>query len=116
MALSSVMLKRLLILTLLLLIADLTKHLWNPVAPAVQAQSSSPPIYVEPGVTMLRAPDGSRQVLGKVIIDLRNGNVWGFPTTVQQPFPVDVTQNQPPISTPFRLGRFELLMLDRSGN
>jgi hypothetical protein len=53
------------------------------------AQSSqlSRSLYIEPGVTMLRAPDGSRQVLGKVMIDLSTGNVWGLPTTVEQPYP-----------------------------
>jgi hypothetical protein len=52
---------------------------------------------------MLRAPDGSRQVLGKVMIDLSTGKVWGFPTTVEQPYPVDVMKSQPPTSTPFLL-------------
>jgi hypothetical protein len=113
MVLSDAMFRRLLILTPLLLVADLAKGLLSPVAQTVQAQNSSPPIYVEPGVTMLRAPDGSRQVLGKVVIDLRNGNIWGFPTTVQQPFPVDVTKSQPPTSIPFRLGRFDLSVLDQ---
>ena len=116
MAKSDAMFKRLLILTLLLLSVDLTKPLWNPAPPTVQAQNSTPPIYIEPGVTMLRAPDGSRQVLGKVVIDLRNGNVWGFPTTVQQPFPVDMTQQKPPTSTPFRLGRFDLSAMDQPGH
>jgi hypothetical protein len=98
MALSDVMFKWLLILILLLLIADLANRLWSPVAPTVQAQNVSSPIYIEPGVTMLRSPDGSRQVLGKVVLDLQNGNVWGFPTTVQQPFPVDVTKlSLPPL-------------------
>jgi hypothetical protein len=115
MANSDVIFKRLLILTLLVLSADLTRSLWNPVSPAVQAQNSTYPVYIEPGVTMLRTPDGSRQVLGKVVIDLRNGNVWGFPTTVEQPFPVDMTQQKPPTSTPFRLGRFDLSVLDQPG-
>ncbi|MBV8834774.1 MAG: hypothetical protein JO108_36740 [Acidobacteriaceae bacterium] len=113
MAPSNVMFKRLLILTLVLLIADLAAHLCTPGLQRVQAQSFIAPIYVEPGVTMLRAPDGRRQVLGKVAIDLRNGNVWGLPTTVEQPYPVDVTKSQPPTSTPFRLGRFDLSVLDR---
>jgi hypothetical protein len=78
------------------------------------AQSSrSGSIYIEPGVTMLRAPDGSRQVLGKVLIDLTNGNVWGLPTTVQQPYPVDVTTSNPPTSVPFLLGKFDLSVLSR---
>jgi len=116
MAKSDAIFKRLLILTLLVLLADLTKLLWNPVSFAVQAQSSTYPLYIEPGVTMLRAPDGSRQLLGKVVIDLRNGNVWGFPTTVQQPYPVDMTQQKPPTSTPFRLGRFDLSAMDQPGH
>ena len=53
--------------------------------PAVRAQGGEAyPFYIEPGVTMLRAPDGSRQVYGKVVVDLRNGKVWGFPTTAQE--------------------------------
>jgi hypothetical protein len=115
MANSDVIFKRLLILTLLVLSADLTKLLWNPVSSAVQAQSSTYPVYIEPGVTMLRAPDGSRQVLGKVVVDLRNGNIWGFPTTLEQSFPVDLTQQKPPTSTPFRLGRFDLSVMDQAG-
>lgn len=113
MAKSDAIFKWLLISILLVLIADLTKPFWNPAPPVVQAQSSNYPIYIEPGVTMLRAPDGSRQVLGKVVVDLRNGNVWGFPTTVQQPFPIDVTQQKPPTSTPFRLGRFDLSAIEQ---
>jgi len=49
--------------------------------PVVEAQSGDGyPFYIEPGTAMLRAPDGSRHVLGKVVVDMRNGNVWGFPT------------------------------------
>jgi hypothetical protein len=59
---------------------------------------------------MLRAPDGSRQVLGKVIIDLGTGNVWGLPT-VEQPYPVDVMKSQPPTSAPFLLGKFDFSVL-----
>ena len=29
---------------------------------------------------MLRKPDGSQQVEGKIVIDMRNGDVWGFAT------------------------------------
>ena len=50
---------------------------WAP--PAVQAQSGAAgPVYVEPGTFMLRAPHGSRSVMGKVVVDLRTGHVWGF--------------------------------------
>jgi len=78
------------------------------VAPAtVLAQSGEPhPFYIEPGTAMLRAPDGSRQVLGKVVVDLRNGNIWGFPTLTQDPYPSAGTNTVPPTSRPFLLGRF----------
>jgi len=39
-----------------------------------EAQSNSPyPFYIEPGSEMLRAPDGSKQVYGKVVVDLSTG-------------------------------------------
>ncbi|MBV9676378.1 MAG: hypothetical protein JO185_08590 [Acidobacteriaceae bacterium] len=99
--------KILLVLLAVLVSADLLQSLRT--APHVYAQSSSGSgVYIEPGTTMLRAPDGSRQVLGKVLIDLTNGNVWGLPTTVEQPYPVDMTASAPPTSKPFLLGKFDL--------
>jgi hypothetical protein len=71
-------------------------------------------VFVEPGVRMLRAPDGSKQLLGKVIIDLRTGNAWAFPTTVDQPYPVDVMSKKPPTSEPFLLGHFDFAAMDRA--
>jgi hypothetical protein len=75
-----------------------------------QSQSSRS-VYIEPGVTMLRAPDGSRQVLGKVLIDINTGNVWGLPTTVDQSYPVNPMKSDPPTSVPFLLGKFDLSVL-----
>jgi hypothetical protein len=75
--------------------------------PSVRAQASEGyPFYIEPGTAMLRAPDGSRQVYGRVVIDLRNGKVWGFPTMTQDPYPVDVMNSAPPTSHPFLLAKF----------
>ena len=57
---------------------------------------------------MLRAPDNGRQVLGKVVVDLQNGNIWGFPTLTQEPYPIDATGNtKAPTSHPFLLGKFD---------
>ena len=78
----------------------------NPIA--VHAQGDSPYVYLEPGTTMVRSPDGTTQVQGKVVIDLRNGNVWGFPTLSGAPYPVDPTTSKPPVSTPMYLGKFDL--------
>jgi hypothetical protein len=81
---------------------------------AVQAQGGNPySFYVEPGYQMLRAPDGSRQVYGKVVIDMRNGTVWGFPTLADQPYPVDNLAKQPPTSHPFVLGKFAFADTDK---
>ncbi len=82
--------------------------------PAVQAQSGEAHfVYVEPGTTTLRAPDGSQQVLGKVVIDLRNGNVWGFPTLGPAPYPTNGIQTAPQTSHPFLLGKFALSDMDK---
>jgi len=83
-------------------------------APApVKAQTEMRDVYVEPGVVMLRAPDGRRQVLGKVVIDLRTGNVWGFPTLSQDPYPSSGMNTTPQTSHPFLLGRFAVEDMDK---
>jgi len=64
------------------------------------------PFYVEPGYTMLRKPDGTAQMYGKMIIDMRNGDIWGFPTLNQSPYPIDSSQTKPPKSSPMYLGKF----------
>jgi len=64
-------------------------------------------LYVEPGATVLRAPDGSQQVNGKVVIDMDTGKIWGFPTFGAQPYPIDSTRTTPPTSRPIFLGKFD---------
>jgi hypothetical protein len=74
---------------------------------AAQAQSTSAySFYIEPGVQMLRAPDGSGQVYGKVVVDLRSGKVWGFPTGTLDPYPSNPMDSKPSTSHPFALGKF----------
>jgi hypothetical protein len=82
--------------------------------PAVNAQTGEVhPLYFEPGTYMLRAPDGSQQVYGKVAIDMRNGKIWGFPTFTQDPYPSNPTSSTPPTSRPFLLGKFSLADIDK---
>jgi hypothetical protein len=82
--------------------------------PVVEAQSGDGyPFYVEPGTAMLRAPDGTRQVLGKVVVDMRSGNIWGFPTMTQDPYPAAGAQTTPQTSHPFLLGKFALTDMDK---
>jgi hypothetical protein len=80
----------------------------------VQAQSESPyPFYIEPGTKMLRAPDGSRQIYGRVVVDMRNGKIWGFPTSTPDAYPVNAAETKPQTSHPFVLGRFAFEDIDK---
>jgi hypothetical protein len=65
-------------------------------------------IYIEPGTTMLTAPDGRQNVLGKIVVDLRNGKIWGFPTQRPEPYPSTNATGQPPVVSPIYLGRYDL--------
>jgi hypothetical protein len=98
-------------LIIALLAAIAMRSFASPGISHAQSSQSSRSLYIEPGVTMLRAPDGSRQVLGKVMIDLDTGKVWGLPTTVQQPYPMDTMRSKPPTSVPFLLAKFDFSVL-----
>ena len=75
----------------------------------VQAQASEAyPFFIEPGVTTIRKPDGTAQFYGKMVVDMRNGDIWGFPTLVEGPYPVDQGKSDPPRSRPIYLGKFVL--------
>jgi hypothetical protein len=73
---------------------------------AARADSTPYPFHIEPGVRMLRAPDGSKQALGLVAIDMRNGTIWGFPTYNPDPYPAPGSDTKPQVSHPFQLGKF----------
>jgi hypothetical protein len=75
--------------------------------PPVAAQASDAyPFYIEPGFTTIRKPDGTAQMFGKVVVDMRTGDIWGFPTLTQSIYPVDPAQSAPPKSHPIYLGKF----------
>jgi len=74
----------------------------------VLAQSPDTDFYFEPGVFLVRAPDNSQQVYAKIVVDLHNGRVWGFPTLTPLPYPSDPIYNKPQTSHPFLVGRFAL--------
>jgi len=75
-------------------------------APVLAQGDSAYPFHVEPGYTQIRKPDGSAQMYGKVVIDMRSGDIWGFPTLTQGPYPIDATSPKPPKSHPMYLGKF----------
>lgn len=81
--------------------------------PPVQAQSDYSYIYIEPGTTVVRTPDGRGHVQGKVVIDRRTGDVWGFPTATSAPYPVVTTSPEPPWSKAIYLGRFDFTSMKR---
>jgi hypothetical protein len=89
------------------LIAIALKPLRQPPAAKAQTQSSSLfPVYLEPGTQLIRSPDGSQNVYGKMVVDLETGRVWGFPTLNGLPYPVDTSSTKPPVSHPVFLGTF----------
>ena len=74
---------------------------------ATHAESTRPyPFYIEPGTQMLRSPDGRQQVLGRVMVDMRTGKIWGFPTFGPDPYPTSGVDTKPQVSHPFVLGTF----------
>ena len=93
---------------LLIIAVSLAIIAFRPLIAPPRAQAdSSMNLYVEPGATVLRAPDGSQQVNGKVVIDMDTGKIWGFPTFGAQPYPIDSTRTTPPTSRPIFLGKFD---------
>jgi hypothetical protein len=87
----------------------------SPTAAHAQGQDLYP-LYIEPSVHNIRAPDGSGEFLGKVVVDMRNGNIWGFPTGSKAPFPVRITTSEPPVSHPIYLGKFDFAGLNKKAS
>jgi hypothetical protein len=80
--------------------------------PSVQAQTNG--FYVEPGVTILRRLDGLQQAKGKVMINMNTGEIWGFPTLSDLPYPVDLnTGRKGAVSKAFYLGQFDFTSMHR---
>ena len=103
---------------LLLLVAVLLSAIaFRPVVqPApVLAQDGSPyPFHIEAGVVTLKKPDGT-QSPGKIVVDMRNGDVWGFPFQGQNtPYPVYGPSHNPKVSHPLYLGKMAFSEATRS--
>ncbi len=82
-------------------------------APALAQLAGAYALYFEPGTQMLRAPDGSKAVLGRVVVDMRTGKVWGFPTGGPDTYPFNGMDTKPMTSHPFALGRFAFEDVER---
>jgi len=82
-------------------------------APAEAQTTSAHPFYIEPGVQMLKSSDGSKQLYGRMVVDLRTGKIWGFPTMTTDPYPFNALNSKPQTSHPFDLGRFAFEDMDK---
>jgi hypothetical protein len=80
---------------------------------SVRADSGRSNLYIEPGYLSLRSPDGLTQVQGKMVVNLNSGEIWGFPTLVNGPYPVDLSASKPPVSKPMYLGQFDFSSMKR---
>jgi hypothetical protein len=79
--------------------------------PVVEAQSSGAyPVYFAPSAVMLSTPNGGSS-WGRVAIDLRNGNVRGFPGFTQDTF--GAFDKTLPTSHPMLLGKLALADMDK---
>jgi hypothetical protein len=106
------MTKLLLSVIAIALVAIAIRPFWTP--PPTQAQSGTAyPVYIEPGVQMLKTSDGRKQVYGRVVVDLRTGKIWGFPTITTDPYPFNALNSKPQTSHPFELGRFAFEDMDK---
>ena len=96
---------KLLLLVIAILLAVVT---FRPVVhPApVLAQNGSPyPFHIEQGTISLRKADGTT-TWGKIVVDMRNGDVWGFPVKAQNtPYPIFGPGDGSKVSHPMFLGR-----------
>ena len=81
--------------------------------PVVKAESLGTyfPLHIEPGNVNLTSPDGKYSGVGKLVIDLRNGNIWGFPAlgTV----PRSLSDFTPITSHPYLVGKWALTDMDK---
>ncbi len=100
-------LAQVLVLSVVAFLAGMSSHQW--LVPArVAAQSQAYNFYVEPGSVAIQPPDKSGQFYGKLMVDIETGNIWGFPTIVASPYPMDAVHTAPPTSHPVYLGRYDL--------
>lgn len=85
------------------------RPLFVPEVAKAQTQSPAAQMYIEPGVHFIHAPDNSLNLLGKIVVDVNTGNIWGFPTYADSVYPVNTELGKvtPPISTPIFLGRYD---------
>lgn len=98
--------KNLLLLIIAIALVAIAARSYTQPPPAEAQVAPAYPFLLEPGTQMLRQPDGSGQIYGRVAIDLRTGKVWGFPTYTLDTYPSNPLEGKPVTSHPFLLGKF----------
>lgn len=93
------------------LVAIAVRHYIAP--ESARAQNTAYPVFIEPGVQMLKSSDGRKQLYGRMVVDLRTGKIWGFPTQTTDPYPFNALNSKPQTSHPFELGRFAFEDMDK---
>ncbi len=93
------------ILTLVaLLLGVVALRMPLPLARAADAENR---LQFDPTIEQFGVPGGAASLLGRVAIDTRTGNVYGFPTD-GRPYPFNLQNSQPAVAKPILLGRFDL--------
>jgi hypothetical protein len=74
-------------------------------AAAIHRETEGNPFFIEQGTVSLKKPDGNI-TWGKVVVDMRTGDVWGFPMKAQNtPYPVYGQSDNSKVSHPMYLGK-----------
>lgn len=93
--------------TIALLLALIAVRLPLPSARAADAENR---LQFDPAIEQFGVPGTAASLLGRVAIDTRTGNVYGFPTD-GHPYPYNLQNSQPGIAKPILLGQFDLSSL-----
>ena len=95
-------------LLLLAIVVFLGVLVFRPVVqpqPVFAQDGAAYPFSIQQGMVTLRKSDGT-QTWGKVAVDMRTGDVWGFPMPAQNtPYPVYGASETPRVSHPMYLGK-----------
>lgn len=82
-----------------------------PVA-TVRAENFESDLRFDPDVHQIDVPGGSASPSGRIAIDIRTGDVYGFPTNGAA-YPRNLQSNALAISKPILLGRFDFGSIHR---
>ena len=95
--------QNLLLTVIALALSTIAVHAWID-TPRVRADSGTG-FYLEPGTVSIPTADYLAQTQGKMVVNLQNGDIWGFPTTITTPYPIE--SGKPAVAKPVYLGKFD---------